>query len=108
MSNTATLLHRDWECAKGCGSSARTYDDALPHHPCKYAGGLMIALIPAGTKAGVKIHERGDYVGKDIVTMVEGIPVMSTTVEHDDGYDTTVYVPCATATVERGSLARSK
>jgi hypothetical protein len=33
---------------------------------------------------------------------------MSTTVEHDDGYDTTVYVPCATATVERGSLARSK
>lgn len=108
MSNTATLLHRDWECAKKCGSHARTYDDSLPHHPCAYAGGLLIALVPAGQKAGVTVNERGDYVGRDLVTMVEGVAVMSTTVEHDDGCDTTVYVPCATATVERGSLARVK
>lgn len=105
---TPTALYRDWECPTQCGSRARTFDAALPHHPCRNAGGLMIALTPVGAKAGVRINERQDYLGRDTATIVEGVAVMSSTVEHDDGCDTTVYVPCATATVERGSLARSR
>jgi len=101
---TVPSLHRDWECARGCGSWARTYDSKLPHHRCKAMSGLMVALIPAGSRAGVKTHERQDYVNGDLVDYTDGTVIMSTTVEHPDGStDCTVYAPCATATVERGN-----
>lgn len=98
------VLPRNWVCAQSCGSEARTYDASLPHHRCREVGGLMVALIPVGTRAGVTTHERQDYTGHDVVTYTDGKVIMSTTVEHDDGNDTTVYAPCATGTQERGSV----
>lgn len=96
------VLHKDWVCAKGCGSHARTVDDKLPHHRCREMAGLMVALIPAGTKAKVEAVERGDYVGTDLVQRdAEGRVWMSTVVTRDEGQDCTVYAPCATATTER-------
>ena len=105
MITAASLQHRDWVCAKGCGSHARTYDilGKLPHHRCKQMAGLMVPLILAGTKAKVERVERGDYVGTDLVQRdADGNVWMSTVVTRDDGQDCTAYVPCATATVERG------
>lgn len=101
---TGIALHKDWVCARDCGSHARTFDDKLPHHRCKRMGGLMVALIPAGQKAKVEAIERQDYVGSDIVDYTDGKVIMSTVVIRDDGQDCTAYAPCATATVERGDL----
>ena len=101
---TAATLHKDWVCARGCGSHARTFDAKLPHHRCKAMGGLMVALVAAGSKAKVEVIERQDYVGRDIVDYTDGRVIMSTVVTRDDGQDCTVYAPCATATVERGNL----
>lgn len=98
---SALALHKDWVCARDCGSHARTFDDKLPHHRCKRMGGLMVALIPAGQKAKVEAIERQDYVGDDIVDYTDGKVIMSTVVTRDDGQDCTAYAPCATATVER-------
>jgi hypothetical protein len=96
--NNPVTLHRDWVCADGCPSHARTFDDKLPHHPCRNRAGLMVALIPAGTKAKVQIHDRGDYLGRDIPHRdADGKVVMSSTVTRDDGQDCTVYVPTAVA-----------
>lgn len=98
----SVALHKDWMCAKGCGSHARTYDDKLPHHRCREMAGLMVALIPVGARAKVEAVPRGDYVGRDLVQRdAEGRVWMSTVVTRDDGQDTTVYAPCATATTER-------
>lgn len=89
-------LHRDWVCAKGCGSYARTFDSALPHHPCKEMAGLMVPLILAGTKAKVEAVPRGDYVGKEMVQRdADGKVWMSTVVTRDEGQDCTVYAPTA-------------
>lgn len=101
---SALALHKDWVCARDCGSHARTYDDKLPHHRCKRMGGLMVALIPAGQKAKVEAIERQDYVGDDIVDYTDGRVIMSTVVTRDDGQDCTAYAPCATATIEKGDL----
>ena len=98
MTGAALTLHRDWVCAKDCGAHARTYDHMLPHHRCKKMAGLMVALIPAGTKAKVEAIERQDYVGKELVqTDLDGRVIMSTVVTRDEGQDCTVYAPCATA-----------
>jgi len=100
---TVPVLRKHWECPNNCGSWATTVDSKLPHHQCKRMHGLLIPLIPAGSKAGVKLNERQDYVGGDLVDYTEGKVIMSTTVERDDGMDCTVYAPCATVTIERGS-----
>ena len=93
---TIANLHKDWVCAKGCGSHARTYDSKLPHHRCKLMNGLPVALIPAGTKAKVVAVERQDYVKKELVrTDSEGNVIMATVVTRDEGQDCTVYAPCA-------------
>lgn len=98
---TAAVLHKDWVCARGCSSRARTFDLKLPHHPCKAMNGLMVPLILAGTKAKVEAIERQDYVGKELVqTDSEGNVIMATVVTKDEGQDCTVYAPCAVA--ERG------
>jgi hypothetical protein len=100
---TGLALHKDWVCAKNCGSHARTYDGKLPHHPCKRMNGLMVALIPAGTKAKVEAVERQDYIKNELVqTDSDGNVIMATVVTRDEGQDCTVYAPCATAVAERG------
>lgn len=95
---TIAALHKDWVCAKGCGSWARTYDSKLPHHRCKKMAGLPVALIPAGTSAKAEAIERQDYVGKELVqTDANGRVIMATVITRDEGQDCTVYAPCAVA-----------
>lgn len=94
----ATVLGRNWVCAKGCPSWATTVDGTTPHHRCREMAGLMVPLIPEGTRAKVEPVERGDYVGKELVQADgNGRPVMAVTVTRDDGQDCTVYAPAARA-----------
>lgn len=92
---------QDWYCPN-CDSTARTFDSKLPHHPCrKTALGLMVPLVQKGLAAKVEAVERGDFIGSELVqTDANGRPVMSVVVTRDDGMDTTVYAPTATATRE--------
>ena len=95
------LLSRHWVCARGCPSWATTVDGKTPHHRCREMAGLMVPLVPEGVRAKVETVERGDYVGRELVqTDAEGRPWMAVTVERDEGQDTTVFAPCATATRE--------
>ena len=55
----------------------------------------MVPLVPAGTKAKLETHEREDYIGKDIVQLHEGRPVMNLVVTRDDGQDCVIYAPTA-------------
>lgn len=104
---TAVVLARHWVCAKDCPSSAVTHDAATPHHRCRALAGLMVPLIPEGTRADVRPVERGDYIGRELVqTDANGRPVMAVTVERDEGQDTTVFAPCAQASRDEIKEAR--
>lgn len=92
------MLSRHWVCARGCPSWATTHDGRLPHHRCREMAGLMVPLVPEGTRAKVEPVERGDYVGRELVQAdAEGRPWMAVTVTRDEGQDTTVFAPCAQA-----------
>jgi hypothetical protein len=58
---------------------------------------MTVPFVPAGIRAKVVLHERQDYVGREVVQVDEnGRPVMNVTVTRDDGEDVAVYAPCAT------------
>lgn len=62
---------------------------------------MMVPLIKVGTSAKVETVERGDYIGRENVQLVEGRPVMAIVTTHDDGsQDARVLLPCATASAE--------
>lgn len=89
-----------WECY-GCNRTLATprAKPGIPLHRCR--NGLAMPFVPEGQRRKVVTHVREDYVGGDDVQLdADGRPVMNTTVERDDGYDTAVYAPCATATGE--------
>jgi len=93
---------RHWECPK-CSFTDVTHE-ARPHsrfHVCAGLKGLTAPMVPAGTRVKVTVHEREDYVaGEEVQTDEEGRPVMSVTIEREDGSnDTTVYAPRASAKV---------
>lgn len=96
--------HR-WACPN-CHYKSVTHE-AEPHsryHNCKGLKGLSTPMVPAGVKAKVTAVERGDYIGKEAVQYdAEGRPVMSVITEREEGYDTTVYAPAATAGGEASS-----
>lgn len=96
------VLRRRWHClGRFCDSKATTVDGATPMHPCRAAGGLMVPLVPEGTKGKLETVERGDWVGTEMVqTTAEGRPVMAVVTTRDDGQDCTVYAPAATASVK--------
>jgi hypothetical protein len=65
-------------------------------HRCRGLAGLLVPLIPDGTKAKLTVVEREDYIGRELAqTDAEGRPVMAVTTTRDDGQDCTVYAPCA-------------
>ena len=92
---------RAWECPN-CDETAVT-GAYVPNrfHRCKGLRGLVAPMVAAGTRAKVEARERDDYVGKELVqTDGEGRPVMSVVTTRDNGQDTTVYAPTATAKAE--------
>lgn len=95
-------VEKHWICASGCGVTkvTRVSDPHLALHVCSRHRGAIVPLIENGTKAGIRINRREDYLGTDIPTTDgEGVPVMSVTTMRDDGEDVAVFVPCATVTL---------
>jgi hypothetical protein len=70
--------------------------------------GLLVPLVPAGSKAQHLAIERGDYIGSELVpTDANARPVSAVYTQHSDGsHDTTVYLPTATADADDVEEAR--
>lgn len=97
-----TPVHQLWTCAR-CTTRARTTgpEPKTPFHACRGTRGVTLPLVPEGVRADVRVVEREDYVGREMVqTDGEGRPVMAVVTERDDGQDCAVLAPCATARVE--------
>jgi hypothetical protein len=91
---------RRWECPN-CDLEQVTRE-AQPHsrfHPCRGLAGLTAPMVPAGTRCKVEANEREDYIGKEVVQLHHGRPVMNVTTTRDEGVDCAVFAPAATATV---------
>lgn len=94
----------DWTCPP-CGLTdqskvpvANIGGGAARLHPCRAFGGMLSPMVPTGTKVKITAHEREDYIGQDRVQLnASGRPIMSITVEREDGLDTVVFAPTATA-----------
>jgi len=73
--------------------------EARPHtrfHACAGLRGLTAPLVEAGDRVKVTVREREDYIGDEIVTSVEGRPIMSVLTEREDGSnDVVVFAPAA-------------
>lgn len=94
------LLEKQWVCPN-CESNAVTRDSKTPMHPCRGLTGLMVPLVPEGTKCKVEAVEREDYIGSELVqTDGAGRPVMAAVTTRDDGMDCAVFAPMAQATRE--------
>ena len=94
-----TPEHR-WVCPN-CAATDVTHEPR-PHtrfHTCRGLRGLTAPMVPAGSDCKVEAVERGDYVGREVVTADgEGRPVMSIVTTRADGSnDCAVLAPCATA-----------
>jgi hypothetical protein len=87
-----------WVCDK-CPTAARK-PRQLNHqeyHNCPALGNLSVPMIEQGQRVKVTVNEREDYTNGDAVqTDGAGRPVMSITVEREDGIDCSVYAPAAT------------
>jgi len=88
----------EWHCPQ-CGLTHQTRDPriAVPLHPCPKLRGLMAPMLAKGTAGKIELREREDYVGSELVQLVEGRPVMSMVTTRDAGTDARIYVPTATA-----------
>lgn len=98
MSAVDLTPERHWVCPN-CPTTAVTRL-AQPHsqfHTCPGLRGLTAPLVPEGMDCKVEAVERGDYVGKELVTADgEGRPVMSVVTTRADGSnDCAVMAPCA-------------
>ena len=94
-----TPEHR-WACPN-CTATDVTHEPR-PHtrfHACRGLRGLTAPMVPAGTDCKVEAVERGDYVGRELITVDgEGRPVMSIVTTRADGSnDCAVLAPCASA-----------
>lgn len=91
-----------WQCPN-CSLEQVTHEPE-PHtrfHPCRGLKGLTAPMVPAGTRCKVEAVDRGDYVGRELVTVDgEGRPVMAVVTTRDDGNDVAVFAPCATLQAE--------
>jgi len=90
---------RDWYCPN-CGKTDQTreYRPHTRYHTCPKLRYLSAPMLEAGVKAKVVLHEREDYVGKDVpqVDPERGRPIMNITTTRDDGQDAMVFAGLAT------------
>lgn len=102
--NGAVLLappEQRWECPN-CDLQQVTREQRVHTrmHPCSGLAGLTAPMVPAGTCCKVEAVEREDYIGRDLVQLHDGRPVMSVVTTRDDGQDCAVFAPTATAHVK--------
>lgn len=89
---------RRWWCPN-CEETGVTREPR-PHtqfHHCRGLLGMWAPMVPAEVRrAAVVAHEREDYVGdEDVRRDGEGRPIMSVTIEREDGVDCVAYAPTA-------------
>jgi len=72
------------------------YVNQQEYHNCPGKGMLTIPMIQEGAKVKVTVNEREDYISGEHVQMADGRPIMSVTVEREDGIDCSVYAPVVT------------
>lgn len=90
--------HR-WSCPN-CTARKLTQETRLHtlFHPCQGLAGLMVAFVPDGTDCKIEAVEREDYTNGDLVQVDgNGRVIMATVTTRNDGMDTTIYAPAATA-----------
>lgn len=88
--------HR-WECPN-CTAQDVTREQR-PHqrmHHCRGLAGLLVPMVPAGTRARVVAREREDYIGRELVQFDgNGRPIAAAVITRDDGEDAVMYAPTA-------------
>lgn len=91
-----------WECPN-CALREVTHERE-PHtrfHACGGLKGITAPMVPEGIACKVAAHERGDYIGKEIVTYDgDNRPIASVITTREDGQDCAVFAPTAQATRE--------
>lgn len=101
MTNNLTAIR--WYCPN-CPVESVTHEDR-PHtrfHACAGLLGLTAPMVRKGVKAKVEAHEREDYIGTEKVLLnAAGRPIMSVVTTRDNGQDTAVFAPAATATAQQ-------
>lgn len=93
--------HR-WVCSR-CDHVHVTHDvrPHTPFHPCRGLKGLTAPMTAEGERVDVRVHEREDYLGDEVVTRDgDNRPIMAVEVVRDDGTDLAVFAPMAR--VEQG------
>ena len=90
-------LVQHWHCPN-CGLTEDTVGKPNRFHNCPKLHGLTAPMLPAGLSAKVEAREREDFVGTEKVqTDDRGRPMMSVVTTRDNGQDTIVFAPTATA-----------
>ena len=97
-------MDRRWECPS-CGRQHVTKDSVdgvqMPLHQCAALAGTWVPFVPAGTKAGHRIQEREDYLGKDIgTTDANGRVIQSVYTVREDGEDCHIFAPTNVMKIE--------
>jgi len=91
---------RRWYCPE-CKLTSRTEDDGTGqrYHICRKLRGLSVPMVLEGVKARIVLREREDYVNGDAVQLdpERHRPVMSIDVVRENGNDSIVLAPTATA-----------
>lgn len=90
-----------WVCPN-CPATAVTVGKPNRFHACPALGGLSAPLVLEGVDVRVRVVEREDYVGNEIVQRDgDGRPVMAVLTERPDGSnDCMVMAPTAQMFVE--------
>jgi hypothetical protein len=87
-----------WYCPN-CRAEDVTHEARIHirYHTCPKLRNLSAPMVPAGTKAKVEVHEREDYIGRELVRLDDnGRPVMNIITTRDEGQDCMVFAPTAT------------
>lgn len=101
-------LITEWHCP-ACKATDQTSAPRVPEgfgpvvgsahfHTCPKTGMPNTPMVKAGVKAKIVANLRPDYVGRELVQMSlhdKPQPVMSITVEREDGLDCVVFAPTA-------------
>lgn len=83
-----------WVCPR-CNLRDVNRDPTPRFHHCSAMSGLTMPMLREDERAKVEVNRREDYIGSEDVQLVDGVPIMNTTVTRDDGEDVLVYAPTA-------------
>jgi len=97
-------VDRLWQC-NSCGrqhiTKASRDGVQTPLHQCVGLAGTWVPFVPAHSDAIIRVEERQDYIGNDMVFHdANGRPIMSVYTMREDGEDCHILAPTTTVTFE--------